>query len=117
PADRARYGRGVRARGPDPGPGVRRNCCERSARADQDRSQSEACLSRRRRGRVMLVLDKVNSYYGSSQILFDVCLRVGDGEVVTLLGRNGMGKTTTVSTIMGVVPARRGAITFANAPI
>ena len=65
----------------------------------------------------MLVLDKVNSYYGSSQILFDVCLRVGDGEVVTLLGRNGMGKTTTVSTIMGVVPARRGAITFANAPI
>lgn len=65
----------------------------------------------------MLVLDKVNSYYGSSQILFDVCLRVGDGEVVTLLGRNGMGKTTTVSTIMGVVPARRGAITFANVPI
>jgi branched-chain amino acid transport system ATP-binding protein len=65
----------------------------------------------------MLVLEKVNSYYGSSQILFDVCLRVGDGEVVTLLGRNGMGKTTTVSTIMGVVSARRGAITFANAPI
>ena len=65
----------------------------------------------------MLVLDKVSSYYGSSQILFDVCLKVGDGEVVTLLGRNGMGKTTTVSTIMGVVPARRGTITFANAPI
>jgi branched-chain amino acid transport system ATP-binding protein len=66
---------------------------------------------------MMLVLDNVSSYYGSSQILFDVSLTVGDGEVVTLLGRNGMGKTTTVSTIMGVVPARRGTITFANAPI
>lgn len=65
----------------------------------------------------MLILDNVNSYYGSSQILFDVSLTVGDGEVVTLLGRNGMGKTTTVSTIMGVVPARRGTITFANVPI
>lgn len=65
----------------------------------------------------MLVLDKVSSYYGSSQILFEVCLTVGDGEVVTLLGRNGMGKTTTVSTIMGVVPARQGTISFADAPI
>jgi branched-chain amino acid transport system ATP-binding protein len=65
----------------------------------------------------MLVLDKVSSYYGSSQILFEVCLKVGDGEVVTLLGRNGMGKTTTVSTIMGVVPARQGTISFADAPI
>ncbi len=65
----------------------------------------------------MLVLDNINSYYGSSQILFDVSLTVGDGEVVTLLGRNGMGKTTTVSTIMGVVHPRRGTITFANAPI
>jgi len=65
----------------------------------------------------MLVLDNVNSFYGSSQILFDVSLTVGDGEVVTLLGRNGMGKTTTVGTIMGVVPARRGTITFGNRPI
>jgi branched-chain amino acid transport system ATP-binding protein len=66
---------------------------------------------------MMLVHDNVNSYYGSSQILFDVSLTVGDGEVVTLLGRNGMGKTTTVSTIMGVVPAKRGTITFENAQI
>lgn len=65
----------------------------------------------------MLVLDKVNSYYGSSQILFDLSLTVANGEVVTLLGRNGMGKTTTVNTIMGVVPARRGTITFASRPI
>src|SRR5688572_25836553 len=65
----------------------------------------------------MLVLDNVSSHYGSSQILFDVSLKVEDGEVVTLLGRNGMGKTTTVSTIMGLVAARRGTITFANTRI
>jgi branched-chain amino acid transport system ATP-binding protein len=42
---------------------------------------------------------------------------VGDGEVVTLLGRNGMGKTTTVSTVMGVVSAKRGKIAFCDSPI
>lgn len=65
----------------------------------------------------MLVLENVNSFYGSSQVLFDVSLTVGDGEVVTLLGRNGMGKTTTVSTIMGVVRARQGQVRFGNTPI
>lgn len=65
----------------------------------------------------MLVLQDVNAFYGSSQILFDVNLTVGDGEVVTLLGRNGMGKTTTVSTIMGIVPAKHGAISFCDSPI
>jgi branched-chain amino acid transport system ATP-binding protein len=65
----------------------------------------------------MLRLDNVDASYGSSQILFKVSLDVADGEVVTLLGRNGMGKTTTVSTIMGVVPAQSGSITFGNDPI
>ena len=65
----------------------------------------------------MLKLENVNASYGSSQILFDVSFYVGDGEVVTLLGRNGMGKTTTVSTIMGVVPARSGTISFFDNPI
>lgn len=60
----------------------------------------------------MLKLESVNASYGTSQILFDVNLYVGDGEVVTLLGRNGMGKTTTVSTIMGIVPAQSGTISF-----
>src|SRR5690349_13376103 len=60
----------------------------------------------------MLKLENVNSAYGTSQVLFDVNLTVNDGEVVTLLGRNGMGKTTTVNTIMGVVPARSGTISF-----
>jgi branched-chain amino acid transport system ATP-binding protein len=50
--------------------------------------------------------------YGPAQVLFDVNLRVHAGEVVTLLGRNGMGKTTTISTVMGLVPARAGEATF-----
>lgn len=65
----------------------------------------------------MLKLESVNASYGTSQILFDVDLQVGDGEVVTLLGRNGMGKTTTVSAIMGIVPAHEGTITFFGDPI
>jgi branched-chain amino acid transport system ATP-binding protein len=56
----------------------------------------------------MLTLTNVQAAYGSSQVLFDVSLDVPDGKIVTLLGRNGMGKTTTVRAIMGLVPARSG---------
>ena len=56
----------------------------------------------------MLTLTNVQVAYGSSQVLFDVSLDVPDGKIVTLLGRNGMGKTTTVRAIMGLVPARAG---------
>jgi branched-chain amino acid transport system ATP-binding protein len=65
----------------------------------------------------MLSLSCIEASYGSSQVLFDVNLEVRDGEVVTLLGRNGMGKTTTVSTIMGLVPVQRGNVTFAGQAI
>ena len=65
----------------------------------------------------MLSLSCVQASYGSSQVLFDVNLDVRDGEVVTLLGRNGMGKTTTVSTIMGLVPVQSGNVTFAGQSI
>jgi len=65
----------------------------------------------------MLRLEAVEAAYGDSQVLFGVELEVRDGEVVTLLGRNGMGKTTTVHAIMGVVPVRRGRITFEGKPI
>ena len=65
----------------------------------------------------MLSLSSVQAAYGSSQVLFDVNIDVRDGEVVTLLGRNGMGKTTTVSTIMGLVPVRGGNVTFAGQSI
>ena len=51
------------------------------------------------------------------KILFDVRLAIGQGELVTLLGRNGMGKTTTIRCIMGLTPPLRGAIEFANTPV
>lgn len=60
----------------------------------------------------MLVVNNIDTYYGSSQALFGVSLEVNEGEVVTLLGRNGMGKTTTVKTIMGLMRAKNGSITF-----
>ena len=55
--------------------------------------------------------------YGGSQVLFGVDLDVGYGEVVSLLGRNDMGKTTTVLSIMGLLPARAGEIRFAGRPL
>jgi len=60
----------------------------------------------------MLTLTDVETYYGQSQVLFGMSLHVGAGEVVTLMGRNGMGKTTTVRSIMGMTPARAGFIQF-----
>jgi len=65
----------------------------------------------------MLSLSCLQASYGSSQVLFDVNLDVRDGEVVTLLGRNGMGKTTTVSTIMGLVPVQSGNVMFGGQAI
>ncbi len=60
----------------------------------------------------MLEVRQLQSGYGQIQVLEDVGFAVGEGEVVTLLGRNGMGKTTTINTIMGLVPARGGEVTL-----
>jgi branched-chain amino acid transport system ATP-binding protein len=60
----------------------------------------------------MLAVDHLQSAYGPAQVLFDVGFRVGAGEVVTLLGRNGMGKTTTINTLMGLLPACGGSAVF-----
>ena len=60
----------------------------------------------------MLRVLELDAFYGPSQALFGMELRVDAGEVVTLMGRNGMGKTTTVHTIMGLLPARRGTVEF-----
>ena len=54
----------------------------------------------------MLEVDDVHAYYGKSHILQGVTLRVGGGEIVSLLGRNGAGRSTAVKTIMGLVPRR-----------
>jgi branched-chain amino acid transport system ATP-binding protein len=60
----------------------------------------------------MLSLRNVEAGYADTPVLWDVSLEVQQGEVVALLGRNGMGKTTTLLAIMGLNPARRGSITF-----
>ena len=66
---------------------------------------------------MMLELAEVEAGYGASRVLFGMSLAVGAGEVVTLLGRNGMGKTTTVRAILGIVPASGGRIAFEGADI
>ena len=60
----------------------------------------------------MLKINGLETAYGQSQVLFGMELNVGKGEVVTLLGRNGMGKTTTLHSVMGLVPSRSGNIRF-----
>jgi branched-chain amino acid transport system ATP-binding protein len=65
----------------------------------------------------LLEVEAIETYYGRSQVLFGMSLEVGPAEMVTLMGRNGMGKTTTVRSIMGLTPATRGAIRFAGRDI
>src|SRR5665213_1326275 len=60
----------------------------------------------------LLALDKVETRYGLSQVLFGMSLDIAPGEMVTLMGRNGMGKTTTVRSIMGLTPPMAGSIRF-----
>jgi branched-chain amino acid transport system ATP-binding protein len=60
----------------------------------------------------VLTVENLDAGYGEAQILFGVDLSVGAGEVVTLLGRNGMGKTTTVRAIMGLIRPRAGRVSF-----
>jgi branched-chain amino acid transport system ATP-binding protein len=62
----------------------------------------------------LLELDGIETCYGLSQVLFGLSLRVNMGEMVAMMGRNGMGKTTTIRSIMGMTPARAGSIRFAG---
>jgi len=65
----------------------------------------------------MLHVQGLETSYGLSQVLFGVSFRIEAGQVATLLGRNGMGKTTTVRSIMGMVPTKSGTISFAERPL
>jgi branched-chain amino acid transport system ATP-binding protein len=65
----------------------------------------------------MLELHGIETYYGETQALFGVSLTVGQGEAVALLGPNGAGKTTVLRSILGLTPARRGAIRFTGKEI
>ncbi len=60
----------------------------------------------------MLIVEEIETCYGESQALFGVSLQIGEAEVVTLLGRNGMGKSTTVRSILGLSPVRAGRISY-----
>jgi branched-chain amino acid transport system ATP-binding protein len=62
----------------------------------------------------LLALHNVETRYGLSQVLFGISLDIAPGEMVTLMGRNGMGKTTTVRSVMGLTPAMAGSIRFAG---
>lgn len=65
----------------------------------------------------LLDVQGLRTFYGRAQILFDVALRVDPGEVVVLLGRNGAGKSTTLKTIAGLVPAAAGTVRFDGADV
>src|ERR1700733_475294 len=65
----------------------------------------------------LVLVEDVHTYYGKSHILHGVSLTIAPGEVVALLGRNGVGKSTTLKTIMGLVHPVQGKITFAGSPI
>ena len=60
----------------------------------------------------MLIVKNINQYYGGSHILRDVSLEASEGKVTVLLGRNGVGKTTLLKSLMGLVPIRTGSIEF-----
>src|SRR6185503_20315193 len=60
----------------------------------------------------MLRVAGLEAFYGLSQALFGMAFEIDAGEVVTLMGRNGMGKTTTVHAVLGVLPSRRGVVEF-----
>ena len=62
----------------------------------------------------LLEVDGIETCYGQSQVLFGLWLAIAAGEMVSLMGRNGMGKTTTIRSIMGLTPARSGEIRFAG---
>jgi len=61
---------------------------------------------------LLLEVENLNAWYGAAQILFDINLSISAGEVVALMGRNGAGKSTTLRTLMGMMPRKSGGITF-----
>ena len=65
----------------------------------------------------MLEVRSLNAFYGKAQMLFDVSLEVGRGEVVALMGRNGAGKSTTIKSIMGLLQSKRGQVRFLDEDI
>jgi branched-chain amino acid transport system ATP-binding protein len=63
-------------------------------------------------GNTLLSVSKLNAWYGESHVLHGVDMVIGEGEMITILGRNGVGKTTTLRTIVGIIRERKGTISF-----
>ena len=66
---------------------------------------------------VLLNVEDLKAWYGNTQVLFDVSLTVEEGQVISLMGRNGMGKSTTISSILGMMNHIEGKIEFAGTSI
>src|SRR5947208_108910 len=113
----ARHGRRVHPRRSDLGDGLRPHHRHREPRGGPRQRRGSPRLPRRGDRVLMLTVDSLETAYGVSQVLFGVSLRIDAGQVVTLLGRNGMGKTTTVRSIMGIVRPRAGEVRFLGRPI
>jgi urea transport system ATP-binding protein len=112
--------------------GAHLRCVSRAPGRDADRSdavagdaspasQPEGCGSQSRppaaSADILLAVSGLNQYYGGSHILRDISFDVPRGQVSVLLGRNGVGKTTLLKTLMGLVPAARGSVRFENQDI
>jgi len=82
-----------------------------------ERHRMSAAAPRARTEAPMLEVSRINTFYGKSHILHDVSLRIHQGELVCLLGRNGAGKTTSLHSIVGLTPPQTGEITLAGQPI
>src|SRR2546421_3567990 len=97
---------------------IRARCCARGrwSRCRRIRACSRSISGAAAR-RPMLTVERLDVAYGGSQVLWGVDLSVAQGEVVCLMGRNGVGKTTLLKTVMGLLPARGGRVTFDGADI
>src|SRR5262249_378170 len=108
PDRRARHGGGDEPGQPDHGARLRRGARGGNARRDPVEPAGAGSLPEE----LMLTLTDVHSYYAKSHILHGISLEVKAGEVVGLLGRNGVGKSTTLKSIMGLVRPSQGRVTF-----
>src|SRR5206468_11696153 len=107
---------GIRAQDRAEGDGAARR--QRARRRRNGRDHVERAGDRSVSGALtMLAVKELNQYYGGSHILRHVAFDVPDGGCTALLGRNGVGKTTLLKCLMGLLPIRSGEIAFAGAPI
>src|SRR5581483_7459060 len=112
PSDRARHGRGVRSCAHHFRFAFRRGARNRNARADQEQPEGPGNLPGNGLTMAILEVQDIHTYYGDAYVLQGLSLKLEQGQILGLLGRNGVGKTTLVNSIVGFTPPRRGKILF-----